>query len=265
MIFWAIIGFHLLLRFINQTFKIILSVDILTILSIRINQLNILSLPFKLLNLLFLLLEWFISSCLLLIIDILLLIALNFDSFKKFEFILSLSEFIVDRFFKRLHASHDFYTLLKLAFFLILHFSKFHILLRNCNISWSMVKIHSSQITSWCINDSFLLIESSSFSFDWSCWWFQFITFIFLLIFLILVFNITFSFLLSILLGILPFILRARIINSFDFFNHIISYTNNMDFSIYSITTSSDITIEWDINLIVFCVSLIFIGLPSVS
>jgi len=264
-IFWTIVGFHFLLGFINQTFKIILSVDILTILSVRIYQFDILSLPFKLLNFLFLLLESFISMCLLLIINILLLITFNFDSLKKLELIFSLSEFVVDRFFERLHASHDFDSLFKFPFFLVLHFSELNILLRNCNVSWSMVKVHSSKIACWCIDDSFLLIESSSFSFNWSRWWFQFITFIFLLIFMILVFNIAFSYLFSILLSILPFILRTWIVNGFDFFNHIISYTNDMDFSIDSVTASSDITIERDINLIVFCVSLVFIGLPSVS
>lgn len=216
-------------------------------------------------NFLFLLLESFISMCLLLIINILLLITFNFDSLKKLEFIFSLSELVVDRFFERLHASHDFDTFFKFPFFLVLHFSELNILLRNSNVSWSMVKVHSSKIACWCINDSFLLIESSSFSFNWSCCWFQFITFIFLLIFMVLVFNIAFSFWLSILLSILPFILRTWIVNGFDFFNHIISYTNDMNFPIDSVTASSDITIEWDINLIVFCVSLVFISLPSVS
>jgi len=73
--------------------------------------------------------------CLLLIINILLLITFNFDSLKKLELIFSLSEFVVDRFFERLHASHDFDSLFKFPFFLVLHFSELNILLRNCNVS----------------------------------------------------------------------------------------------------------------------------------
>lgn len=134
MIFGTIISFHFLFRFINESFQIIFSMDILAIFSIWINELNIFSLFFELLNFFFLLLEIF-SSLNLLIVLFFFILTLHFDSFKEFKVIFSLSKLIIDGFFERLHTSHDFDTFFELSFLFILHFGELNILLWNGNVT----------------------------------------------------------------------------------------------------------------------------------
>lgn len=217
------------------------------------------------LNLFLFLLEHFISRNFLLI-DFALLFIFTFylNTIKKLEIVLSFSKFVIHGFFESVHTSHDFNTFLEFTFLLVLHFSELDILFGDGNIPRGMVEVHRSQIACWCVDDSFLLIECPSLSFDWSSRWLQLITLIFVLL-SIFVLNISLCLRFCLLFSILPLILWTRIPNGFDLLYHIIPHTDHMNLSINPVTTTSDVTIKWNINLVIFCVPFILISLPSVS
>ena len=149
---------------------------------------------------------------------------------------------------------------------LILHFSKLHILFRYSYIARCIVKIHCAQITWRSINDSLLLVKCPSFSFYWGCWLSLLIYLVILLIFFLnIILKISFCLWFSLYFSLYFFILWAWIINRSNRFDHIVSNSNNVYFSINPITTSPYISIKTYINIIIFCVGFVLICLPSIS
>jgi hypothetical protein len=106
-----------------------------------------------------------------------------------------------------------------------------------------MVQVHRSQVTSRRVDDSLLLVESTSFSLNGSRRGLHLVSF-FVLILILVILHIAFCLRLLFFLLVLLFVLWTRIIDSFNFLDHVISDTYDMNFSVNSVTASSHVSVK---------------------
>ncbi len=164
--------------------------------------------------------------------------------------------------------SNNFYTLFHLSvFFFTLYSCEFDIVMRNCHIPRTIIEIKSSKIRVWSIDDSFSLIQNSSFlSFLTNL--FSYVSsasklFLSCLVLFFLFLNCSLRFLLSIV--IIFFVLRTWIIQDFNIADLKVSQSYKMNLSINSVTSTTNISTKCNINLVIFFIVTIFDCLPTIS
>jgi hypothetical protein len=87
-------GFHFLFRFVNQSLKVVFSMYILTVFSIRIYQFNILGLGFELSDFLFFLCKRLLRLGRIQLLVLVLVV--HFDSIEQLKLVLVFPHFIIN-------------------------------------------------------------------------------------------------------------------------------------------------------------------------